>query len=70
MSVANSRTLPAAEADSEVDAAWSIASQSDQPMLAAWAVRRSSVVWPIPRRGRFTIRRSDTSSAGFPMTWR
>ena len=36
MSAANSRTLPAAAAESEADAAWSIASQSDQPMSAAW----------------------------------
>ena len=61
---------PRAAAESETDAACSIASISDQPMSDACSASRSSVVWPMPRRGRFTIRRSDTSSAGLAITWR
>ena len=48
----------------------SIASQSEMPRPVAYVCRRASEVSPIPRRGLFAIRSSETVSNGLSSTWR
>ena len=45
-------------------------SHTDSPVVLACATTRDSDVWPIPRRGEFTIRVKPTTSAGFLRTVR
>ena len=44
--------------------------QSEMPRPVAYAWRRASDVSPIPRRGLFAIRSSETVSNGLSSTWR
>ena len=48
----------------------SIASQSDISASSANDISFASVESPIPRRGRFAMRSSDTASYGLSITWR
>ncbi len=48
----------------------SVASQSEIPCASAYVWRRAIDVSPIPRRGRFAIRISETASYGLSITWR
>ena len=52
------------------DAGASSTSASGAPRLRACATRCSTVTSPMPRAGTFTMRRSETSSAGLASTLR
>ena len=47
-----------------------IAWKSVRPVASAWVTRRAIEVSPMPRRGRFAIRRSEVASCGFTSTER
>jgi hypothetical protein len=47
-----------------------IASQSEMPCASAKVCRRASDASPIPRRGRFAIRASETASYGLSIVCR
>ena len=70
MIVRNARTAFCGAAPTPASSVNSVASQSEIPCASAYAWRRASVESPIPRRGRFAMRWSETASYGLSITWR
>ena len=70
MTVRNEATALAGAVPTPAAAVRSIASQSDISASSANDISFASVVSPMPRRGRFAIRMSETASYGLSITCR